>query len=387
MSKEQDQATELENKDESEENTEASLYDAVSSAIDEVTPQESPDEDDDDNAGDDSTDSDDESDVSASGDDATADEADDAEESEEGSETDEDEPADDGETDETESGDATEGKDDKDGTESEEGDDSTEESDPINDPIPESTNEKTKARIESLIGIIKEKDAAESQRDEIVDIITSTGADADQYAATLGFLKLYNSTNTEERKQALGIARGLVKELALELNEGATVVNLDDHADLLAEIEAGTLTEARAKEIAANRDAETLRTAKQQAATTKQETESQTKANVRKGVQQLDEFETAMRANPDENYNDIRPAFISILRPVLKRTHPSEWGATARDIYSQVKTMRPAQPRAKPAPKNRPLRPKGSGGAGSSSKATEASTALEALDSALETLE
>jgi hypothetical protein len=382
MSKDKDQVETPENENENNEETTETLYDAVSSAIDEVTPETDDDNDDTNEP----TDTGDESEVPAGGDTPAPETEGDTEEPAEGSETDEDKSADDGEGDSTESGDETEGEDDGDGDKPKEGDDLAEDPDPVNDPIPESTNEKTKARIESLIGIIKDKESAEVQRDEIVDQIVSTGAQPEQYAATLGFLKLYNSTNTEERKQALTVARGLVKELALELNEGTTVVNLDDHADLLAEIEAGTLTEARAKEIAANRDAEALRTSKQTAANERKETDSQTKTNVKKGVTQLDAFETAMRADVNENYDVVRPAFIRVLRPALKRSHPSEWGEVAREVYEQIKTLSvTAQTKPKPKPKNQPLRPTGGGGGGAT-KTAEAGSAVEALDAALDNL-
>ena len=175
-----------------------------------------------------------------------------------------------------------------------------------------------------------------------------------------------------------------MKELALELNEGASVVNLADHTDLLAEIEAGSLTEKRALEIAAQRDADALRETKATARRERETAESQTKANVRRGVALLDEFERTINA-VDPNYATLRPSFIQVLRPALKRAHPSEWGQVAREIYDQIKTMRPATSGAKPKPKNQPLRPKGSGGGGGGGgKTTEASSALEALDSALE---
>ena len=254
--------------------------------------------------------------------------------------------------------------------------------DPVNDPIPESTNEKTAGRIKSLIGIIKEKETAEVQRDEILDEINATGAQPEQYAATLGFLKLYNSTNDTERKQALVVARGLVKELALDLGEGASVVNLSEHDDLAAEVEAGTLTEARALEMAAGRDAKVLQDARNKQASEKQDETALTNQNIVTGREQLDSFEGAMRS-ADANYAKIRSAFIKLLRPVLKRTHPTEWGAAALELYNEVKTLPiQEQPKPKPKPKQQPLRPKGDAGGGDE-PAPEAGSAVDAVDQAL----
>ena len=223
------------------------------------------------------------------------------------------------------------------------------------------------------------------QRDEIVERIQATGADPDQYANTLGFLQLYNSTETSQRKQALTVARGLVKELALDLGEGASVTKLADHDDLQAEVEAGTLTEPRAIEIAATRERQAITDARTTAADERTATDNQTNANITAGKSQLDELETALRAS-DMNYADIRPTFIGLLKPVLKRTHPTEWGQAAREVYDQVKLLRPAAvTEPKPKPKNTPLRPK-QGAGGGTDKTSDAQDALGAVNAALESM-
>ena len=254
--------------------------------------------------------------------------------------------------------------------------------DPVNDPIPESTNEKTSERIKSLIGIIKEKETAEVQRDEILDEINATGAQPEQYAATLGFLKLYNSTDATERKQALVVARGLVKELALDLGEGASVADLGEYDDLAAEVETGKLTEERALEIAGQRDAKALQDSRGEQARNKQDDTALTNQNLLAGRKQLDSFEGAMKS-ADKNYAKIRPAFIKLLKPVLKRTHPTEWGAAALELYEEVKLLPLSeQPKPKPKPKNEPLRPKSDTGGGAD-PTPEAGSAVDAIDQAL----
>lgn len=397
MSKEDGQANESENDNNdkptepTEEEQAADLYKAVSDAVDEATPTPTPEKKDEatDNENSDDpdgkTDSGDGTEVSTDGDTPADEGKGDTEKSEEGSKTDEDGKPVDGDVDKTKSGDGAEKEDGEDGIKPKEGDDAEKELDPVNDPIPESTKEETATRIKSLIGIIKEKETAEVQRDEILDEINATGAEPEQYAATLGFLKLYNSDNTTDRKQALLVARGLVKELALDLGEGASVVSLDDHDDLKAEVEAGTLTEVRALEVAAQRDAKVMQDARDEATRNKQDETTLTNQNILAGRKQLDSFEGAMKS-ADTNYMKIRPTFLKMLKPVLKRTHPTEWGAAALELYEQVKTLPiQEQPKPKPKPKHEPLRPKGDTGGGGDPK-PEAGSAVDAVSAAIENM-
>ncbi len=257
--------------------------------------------------------------------------------------------------------------------------------DPINDPIPESTNEKTAARIKSLIEMARDNTAGTAERDEIMEQINSTGTDPEQYANTLGFLRLYNSTDPTQRKQALEAARGVVRELSIELGEGSADL-LAEHDDLRAEIEAGTLTEDRAIEIATSRAKTALDGARATAAQGKKDTDAQTAANVKIGKTQLNEAEAELNA-ADKDYAALRPTFIAMLRPVLRNTHPTEYGATARQLYAELKkTVK--LPEEKPTPKppaNTPLRPKQGAGGGDDMKG-EPKSAIAAMDEALENL-
>ena len=354
------------------------LLAAVSAAVDEqtTTPEK-----DDDNADDDTGEEDDAGEDDEGEDDgAEGNEEDDAEgkpKDEEDDESDEDS--------EDDGGDGSADSDDKDGDTEKPGDDDAADADHVNDPIPEATNEKTATRIRSLIELVKGKDASEAQRDEIVERITDTGADPEQYANTLGFLKLYNSADVKDRKTALEVMRGMVKELALDVGEGASVTKLEDHDDLQAEVEAGTLTEKRAIEIAATRERQTMTDNRTAADNAKTETATQTQQNIATGKGQLDTLEASLRTN-EANYAALRPMFIGVLKSVLKRTHPTEWGVAAQEVFEQVKLANPnvaATP--KPKPKNTPLRPK-QGAGGGNDKKTEGGDALDAVNEALDNM-
>ena len=361
------------------------LFDAVSGAIDEVTitPENKDDDNPDDGADPDGTPDNDDGTPDGSDDDGSDKDDGNEEEPEGGKPKDEEGAADDDAAGKTKDDGVPEKEDGKTGDADETGDGVSDKLDPVNDPIPESTNEKTAERIKSLIGLVKGKNDSEAQRDEIVDRIQETGTDPEQYANTLGFLQMYNSTDPAIRKQALEVARGVVKELALELGEGASVTSLSDHDDLQAEVEAGTLTEARAIEMAATREQKVL-TDSRVAATVARESEvATTNANIVTGTAQLDAAEAIFRT--DKNYVAMRPTFINLLKPVLKRTNPTEWGAAAQEVYAQVKLLPVATtttPKPKQKPKNTPLRPKGDAGSGSNKK-PEGGTAVDAVNDAL----
>ena len=380
MTEEEKAAAELAKSNETPTINDDDLLAAVSAAVDEqtITPENDDDEKTDDGTGDDAgVDGGKEVDPgSESGtDDAAGDEEDETEGKPEDEEGDDVEEAgkDDG-------GDATPKADDETGDKPKDSD--VVDVDHVNDPIPESTNEKTAARIKSLIGLVKDSNESTAQRDEIVERITDTGADPDQYANTLGFLKLYNSTNIDDRKQALAVVRGMVKELALDVGEGASVTKLADHDDLQAEVEAGTLTEPRAIEIAATRERQALIDNRTTAANEKTDTANQTQQNIAVGKGQLDELETSLRTS-EKDYATLRPMFVGLLKPILRRTHPSEWGVAAREVFEQVRLANPAvAPKPKPKPKNTPLRPK-QGAGGGAGKTPEGGDALDAVNEAL----
>jgi len=271
------------------------------------------------------------------------------------------------------------------------GDASTDDGDPLNDPVPESLNESTQKRIHSLIDIAKERTTEAEQGQEIISAVVDAGADPDQFANTLGFLKLYNSSDEVDRKAALKAARGVVRELSLELGEGANVVDLTAHPDLVAEVEANQLTEERALEIASQRELQTLNTDRSNYTAEQRKSQEQTQANITVGKTQLNTFEQTMRAADATAYDAIRPHFIRVLGPVLRRTHPSEWGAVAKETYEAFGKFVPA-PATEPKPKpkvppegERPLRPKGQGG-GSNNKESEPKSALEAMNRGLDSV-
>lgn len=372
------------------------LYDAIDAAITEVSPQQenTDDENESDDAvgesggsGESDDDAGDDQSAAATGDgdsaDADAENEGDEEDAPGGDAAAAESGADDGEAGEDEGDDGAETGTGKAGDDEGKGDEPVGAPDPVNDPIPASLKKETQERIKSLIGIAKEAQTHTQQRDEIVSRITETGATPEQYANTLGFLKLYNSDNVEERKTALQVARGIVRELSVELGEGSADL-LASHDDLKADIEAGTITEARAVEIATAREKTKLANDRKAA---KDETETQQQTMNRlleQGKTDLNNLEEVLKASPE--YTELRPKYVAILKPILKRTHPSEWGTVARETYAAVKANFTPAPVTTPTtttpPKNQPLRAK-QGAGGGTGKKSEVKSALEAIDAAI----
>ncbi len=380
MTTENESAVEQKTESEIEAENDAALLEVVSDAVDEQTIPEDEDDDASANATDENNDADEtEETESGAGDDGT-DETDGNEEDEtDGESENEGDETDDGEDEGTDGGNGDEEDADGEGDDASEGDAAAGEVDPLNDPIPESTNEKTATRIQSLIGTVKEQNSLIDERNEIVEAIVETGSTPEQYTQTLGFLTMYNSNDPAQRKQALAVVRGMERELAVELGEAGDTV-LANHKDLQDEVEAGTLDQARAVELATNREQKVL--SDQRAAKTKEDddaADASTKAQ-KEGRDNLTAFETTAKADP--RYAELYPALTATLRATLGTMHPSQWGVKAAEVYAALKANTPAVvEKPTPVPKT-PLRANKRGG--NSNKETEPKNAEDALSRALD---
>lgn len=366
---------ENENTDTGVEEENKGLHDAMSAAVDElvVTPKQ---DDEDDN---DQISNSDDAAGSESGDDESGNEED-----ESGQDAaDADDSADDVSDEDADEGDDASEEADKDGDSEDDGDESGREPDPINDPIPETLNKRTQARIQSLIETAKEKTQLADQGQEILQSIQATGATPEQYAGSLTVLRLYNSDSADDKRKALEIVRGMERDLALELGEAGSHVNLEEYPDLLADVEAGDLSEKRALELAAvrarDKHVETKRSTQREQQTQKQ----QTQQLVERGKSDLDALGQELMSDPA--YKQVYPQFTALLNTTLRNVHPTEWKATAKQIFEQLKVNIPVQSISpaggNPPAKKRPLRPK-SGSTGD--KKSDADSALDAINGAIQ---
>lgn len=282
-------------------------------------------------------------------------------------------------TDGDEAGADGEGAADEDGSDEDAG-----EPDHLNDPIPEGTNERTASRIQSLISDVKELSQTRDTFNEFQTAIEQSGASPEQYAASLGVLQAYNVGTPEQKRAAMQVLETMRRDLAMELGEADEYANVNDHPDLVAEIEAGSLSEERAREIAATRETKKYRDTVSKQQSEAQQQKQQTQQMVDNGKAELNSLGQELLADPA--YKALYPQFTAILQSTLRRVHPTEWRATAEDTWRQLKAANPniTAPQPKPKPKQQPLRVKS--GSSSGSKVAGAKSALDALDGALESM-
>lgn len=256
--------------------------------------------------------------------------------------------------------------------------------DPVNDPIPATVAERTRERMTSLIGMVKELTPAKTQLDELITTITSTGASADEFATMLGYMRAVHSPNIEDRRQAYQLILSELRGLAPLIGE---VIPGEDplagHQDLADAVAAQSLSAAHAAEIAKARNSTKATTTAGQAQTTAQQ-EAQAFETARlTGVADLNALEVSLKAS-DPDYARKREILIPALQPVFNQLHPSRWKAAFTDAYKNMKIAplpRAVVPSTKPG--QQPMRanktPAGEG-------AKKPSTMLEAMTAGLEQL-
>lgn len=248
--------------------------------------------------------------------------------------------------------------------------------DPINAPIPKYLKQTTQERMTKLVGIAKDlttkHNTVLSERNEIIGMITETGATAAQYTGALNYLRMVNSRDPEQIKAAIGVMQ---QELsALSRMAGVAVAGVDhlaNHADLKAAVDAKQLTQALAEEIAAGREHRTLQTQQSRAS---QQTEQQAQAEHSAGVQALNAIGVKLKA-ADPNYAAKAQAVLAKIGDEMKTLPPSQWAQHFLVAYTTFQPPRAAVPpvrKVAAVPKNQPLRGNNpSGGVQSAPKSLE----------------
>lgn len=232
--------------------------------------------------------------------------------------------------------------------------------DPINAPIPKYLKETTQKRMQALVGIAKDltakHDAAARDRNEIIGMITATGATATQYTSALQYLSMVNSRDPAQIRQAITVMQNELT--ALSRMAGVPVAGVDHlakHADLKTAVEAKQITQALAEEIAAGREHRTLQT--EQGALTQQQQE-QAQLEHAAGVKALNGIGKRL-AGSDPNYRVKAQAVLKEIQADMQKLPPSQWAQTFLVAYTTYKPPVAPAPVVKKAPivpKNQPLR-------------------------------
>jgi hypothetical protein len=256
--------------------------------------------------------------------------------------------------------------------------------DPVNDPIPATVAERTRERMTSLIGMVKELTPVKAQFDELITTITSTGASADEFSTMLGYMRAVHSNNIEDRRQAYQLILSELRGLAPLIGE---VIPGEDplagHQDLANAVAAQSLSQEHATEIAKARNSSKATTTAVQAQTTTQQAAQAFETARLAGVADLNTLEVTLKAS-DPEYARKREILVQALEPSFKQLHPSLWKTTFENAYKNLKVA--AAPRAivpSIKPGQQPMRanktPAGEG-------AKKPSTMLEAMTASLEQL-
>jgi len=239
--------------------------------------------------------------------------------------------------------------------------------DHVNDPIPKELAEKTQERIRSLADRVKVAEAGVTERttdlDEMITMVQDTGTTGEQYGQVLGFMKLFNSTDEADQRAAFAVMQTELATMAAKLGE--TIPGIDPlaaHADLQAEIEAGTLTGDRAIEIANTRTREAASAARTTTNNANAAADDDINQAVADAKGELAVFENAHKADPQ--WKAKKDILVPALRSVMRTIHPSLWKSTFEESYNKLELPKAAAVLPKPKVPT-PLRPKSPAGEGS----------------------
>lgn len=265
--------------------------------------------------------------------------------------------------------------------------------DPVNDPIPNGTAERTRERITSLIGTVKTQAAQLEQSNTLFDTIADTGMEPEQFAQMLNYARARHKGTAESREAAYEFLQTELHALSIELGKTDGIDVLAGHQDLKDAIEANTITEAFAKEIAVNRERAKRTTAATEAtnATTTQRTAHAA------GVTAMNDIGAALVKRDGADVFKAKQAILKVQlgptkdaagnvthRGLLAQFPPDQWGAVYQRAYDALPKPVIAKPPAAP-PKQQPLRsasPAGAAGAGSGKR--EAKSLKDAVFAAID---
>ena len=213
--------------------------------------------------------------------------------------------------------------------------------DPVNDPIPATLAKETQDRIRSLIKTTKETEAkateATKQLDYIVDGVRATNMSPQQYGEVLSFMQLFNSGDPAQQGKALELVENIADRLASLLGKERTVSDpLKGHADLIAAVAQGQMTRAWAGQMASARRQQTTRSEIETTARTTQDSQNayvQEKETARVDMNKW-EIETAAK---DPQFKLLAPKIVKEMQKDLQTIPPKEWLPRFQQAYRVAK--------------------------------------------------
>lgn len=238
------------------------------------------------------------------------------------------------------------------------------EPDPLNDPLPEGKKERSE-RFQTLVGMVKEKDAVIEQvngdMEMLMTPIREASATPEQFRESMNLVKLINSPNQQDQMRALQMLQSTTTALAQRLGQPVPGTDpLDGFPDLLNELNAGKITEARAVELANARRQTAASQNFQRQAQQRTQQEQQAAQAAQAGQAAVAAVEQTLKATDPQYAAKVEmmrrdPAFVA----QLKAMHPTQWAAAFAEKYRTVKVAAPAAAPRPAAPASpQPLRAK-----------------------------
>ena len=268
--------------------------------------------------------------------------------------------------------------------------------DPINDPIPKDLGAETQTRMRSLIKTAKDAtgkvEAAENNLNYLVEGVKSTGASPQQYGEVLSWMQLFNSGDPVQQAKALELVETVADKLSALLGkERATSDPLGGFDDLKAAVAQGQITKVWATQIATQHRQSNTRTEIETSARTQHDTQAAATLELDTARNDLNALEAKLSAS-DPQFKSLKAGLVNELREDFKKIPPREWLPRFQQAYRVAKAASPqaSTPRSTvngqfvkgSVPANQPLRAKTPSGGGTRQPANMG----EAINAALASL-
>ncbi|GAB2619922.1 hypothetical protein [Novilysobacter erysipheiresistens] len=199
--------------------------------------------------------------------------------------------------------------------------------------------------------------------EDMVEMVSSTGASPEQFGQTLDYLSLISKANSGDRKaaeQAFELIQGEVTALAKAL--GREVPGLFDplaeHPDLAEQIEAGDLTRKAALEVVGARNHQNALQRQRQQADQQTQAQRQQEQVVNQARSQLVQWDAAMAAK-DPTYPAKRAALNAEVAKIRQQFPPAQWVAATELAYRSIPNPQPAPAATTTPAAGNPVRPGG----------------------------
>lgn len=248
--------------------------------------------------------------------------------------------------------------------------------DPLNDPLPKGTLQRTNERFAEIREIVKTERAARAQveeqlttvteqHNELVGMITGAGLDATRFNTMVNYASLFNSPVFEDRQKAYKFLVGELTALAKDLGETPPGVHpLTGHDDLIAEVRANppTLTMQRAIEMAQQRNRSTAAEAhRTKHGAQLQERQASETARTAAQAELKTLGQTLAKTDGAAEFSRKANIVLKEMRDEIMALPPARWATAFKKAYNLVPKAAPAP---KPKPKVQPLRGKSPAGGG-----------------------